>query len=259
MSSDPQKCVSDLLTKAGALCDTAKTAERNRHTLDGSGYYGTRLHKQLIEMAETEAGFVEVVKASGLKDSLPELRAYIDTIQSVTPKGKERQDAMRALERMCHSKVIPAIKSATLPPTPTTEKVLLKSVVIPTKDNYLIGVVVQANACYEARCFDAAAVMIRKLIESLIISVYEANNKASEIKNHSTGDFFMLADLVSALLGASHWSLGRDTKATLPKVKQLGDRSAHSRRYLATKPDVDAVTQGLRVAVDELLHLAKLK
>jgi hypothetical protein len=100
--------------------------------------------------------------------------------------------------------------------------------------------------------------MIRKFIEVIIIEVYEAHGKAAEIKDGG-GDFLTLRDLITKILTQTYWSLGRETKKELPNVKSLGDRSAHGRRYLATKQDVDKLIPGLRVVVDDLLHLANLK
>jgi hypothetical protein len=100
--------------------------------------------------------------------------------------------------------------------------------------------------------------MIRKFVEILIIEVYEAHDKAAEIK-HPGGNFFMLSDLIATILKDSAWNLGRETKECLPPIKKMGDQAAHNRRYVATKSDVDKVLSGLRVAADELLHLAKLK
>jgi len=100
--------------------------------------------------------------------------------------------------------------------------------------------------------------MIRKFVEILIIEVYEAQHKASDIKG-GNGDFFMLGDLVSSILKETSWNLSRETKRVLPEIKSLGDRSAHNRRYIAKKADVDKVIPGLRVLADDLLHLGKLK
>ncbi|MEH2141633.1 hypothetical protein [Nostoc sp.] len=58
---------------------------------------------------------------------------------------------------------------------------------------------------------------------------------------------------------SNSWNLGRETKQALPLIKNLGDRSAHSRRFLAKKQDIDKIVPGLRVVVDELLHLGGLK
>lgn len=140
---------------------------------------------------------------------------------------------------------------------PTTEQVLPKSVVANTR-GYYERVIQQANGCYERQWFDACSVMIRKFVEILIIEVYEANGKTHEIKD-ANNDFLMLRDLITTMLSDTTWNLGRETKKSLPDIKLMGDRSAHMRRYLATKGDVDKVIPGLRVIADELLHLAKLK
>jgi hypothetical protein len=42
-------------------------------------------------------------------------------------------------------------------------------------------------------------------------------------------------------------------------MKELGDRSAHNRHYVAKKADVDGLRSGLRVTVDDLLNQAGLK
>jgi hypothetical protein len=53
--------------------------------------------------------------------------------------------------------------------------------------------------------------------------------------------------------------LGRDSKKTLTTIKEIGDRSAHNRRYNAVKADLEKVESGTRVAVDELIALANLR
>ena len=40
---------------------------------------------------------------------------------------------------------------------------------------------------------------------------------------------------------------------------ELGDRSAHNRRYSAVKADLDKVQSGVRVAVDEMIALSDLR
>jgi hypothetical protein len=91
----------------------------------------------------------------------------------------------------------------------------------------------------------------------LIIAVYEEAKRPDDIKHK--GEFMMLSHLVDAILNDTAFNLGRETKKALPEIKSLGDRSAHTRRYLATQPDVDKLLPGLRVVADELLHLAKFK
>ncbi len=141
--------------------------------------------------------------------------------------------------------------------TPKTEHVLPLAVVQGTR-GYLERIILQANGCYEREWFDACAVMIRRFTETMIIEVYEAHGKAAEIKD-SNGDFLMLRDIITKVLNDPAWTLQRETKKVLPEIKLLGDSSAHARRFIAKKPDVDKVLPGFRIAAEDLLQLANLK
>jgi hypothetical protein len=121
-----------------------------------------------------------------------------------------------------------------LPPSegtkPTGEHVLAFSHVRGTRI-YIERVVNQINGCYEKGWFDGCAVMMRRLIETLIIECFETAKIADKIKDPRTGDFFYLKDLIDKALQEPSWNLGRNTKQALPKLKSVGDQSAHSRRY----------------------------
>ena len=106
--------------------------------------------------------------------------------------------------------------------------------------------------------YDASAVMIRRLIETLIIEVFEKHGIASKIQN-SSGDFLFLKDLISTLLSEKAWNLSRNARAALPRLKDVGDMSAHSRRFIAQRQDIDKLISDLRVIVQELVTLAHLK
>lgn len=136
--------------------------------------------------------------------------------------------------------------------------VLAKSLTRGTR-GYIEKVANQINGCYERGWFDGCAVMIRRLVETLIIEVYEHKGVASEIKDPNSGDFLFLRDLIGKLLSSNHWNIGRLTRRMLPMLKDVGDKSAHSRRYNANKQDIDSIKGALRDVVQELLYLANLK
>lgn len=140
---------------------------------------------------------------------------------------------------------------------PESEQVLSHSFVRGTR-GYIEKIVYQVNGAYEHGWFDACAVMIRRLLETLIIEAFEHHGIATQIKNTS-GDFLYLRDLISKTLSEPTWNLSRNTKAALPRLKDIGDKSAHSRRYVAHKSDVKDIIPDLRVAVQELAFLAGLK
>lgn len=140
---------------------------------------------------------------------------------------------------------------------PKNQAVLPHALVKNTR-GYIERVVYQINGSYEKGWFDACAVMMRRLLETLIIEVFEKFKIANKIKN-SNGDFLYLADLISATLREPSWNIGRNTKSALPKLKNIGDQSAHSRRFNAHREDIDKILPDFRTSSQELLYLAKLK
>lgn len=137
------------------------------------------------------------------------------------------------------------------------EPVIYFSLVRNTR-GYLERVVHQINGSYANGWYDASAVMIRRLVETLIIEAFEKHGIASKIQNAS-GDFLYLRDLISALVAETAWNLSRNAKAALPRLKDVGDMSAHSRRFIAQRQDIDKLMGDLRVVVQELVTLAHLK
>jgi hypothetical protein len=106
--------------------------------------------------------------------------------------------------------------------------------------------------------FDASLVMVRKLVEILIIECFEKHKLSDSIKDKN-GDFFYLSDLISRLLSESKWNITRNTKQSLPRIKKFGDLSAHNRRFIAGKTDLDSIKDDLRVTIQELLILIDYK
>jgi hypothetical protein len=121
----------------------------------------------------------------------------------------------------------------------------------------MVNVGIQMNGSFNFGWCDAAAVMMRRLLETVIIEAFEAHGLDANIKNDQ-GEFYQLTDLVSAAVGESSWNLSRNTKKALPKLKDVGHLSAHSRRYNAQKTEIEALATDARVAIQEFLHLANL-
>jgi hypothetical protein len=94
-------------------------------------------------------------------------------------------------------------------------------------------------------------------LETLIIEVYEHCGRAGAIQG-SDGHFLMLNGLVNVFENDKAFNIGRNGLKGLRDFKTLGDLSAHNRRFNAHKEDIDRVRDGLRVAVQELAHLAAL-
>ncbi len=148
------------------------------------------------------------------------------------------------------------VLSGVVTEVPTDSQFLSQEVWRPTR-GYIEKVCVQLNGAIHEAFYDCAAVMIRRVIETLIIEAFENLNRESEIMQ-TDGNYFMLGKLVEAANGRGGLTLGRDAKEGLKKIKKLGDRSAHNRRYNAKKTDIDKVQDSLRIAFEELANLAEL-
>ena len=138
-----------------------------------------------------------------------------------------------------------------------TQPVIMVSLVRGTR-GYIEKVSNQINGAYEKGWYDACAVMLRRLIETLIIETFEHHEIASRIQNRA-GDFFYLRDLIDKTLAETSWNLSRNTKQALPKLKDVGDKSAHSRRYVAQRGDIQPLIVDIRTVVQELTYLSGLK
>lgn len=141
--------------------------------------------------------------------------------------------------------------------TSERQSVILRSLVRSTR-SYVERIANQINGAYENGWYDACAVMIRRMIETLIIECFEKHKISERIKN-GAGDFFYLRDLIDKTLEEKNWNLGRNTKQALRKLKDVGDKSAHSRRFIAQRGDIQPLLPEIRAAVQELLLLSELK
>ncbi|MEZ4677139.1 MAG: DUF4145 domain-containing protein [Caldilineaceae bacterium] len=246
------------LTYCNEICSVTKTAFKNKKSLSGSNFYGNKFHDLLVEISRLEIGIRKLIVASGLENCEEEkFSPYLNTLKSPATPSAKKTDSLKQLRLFFKSELLPRLEGLKANHVPESEQVLPMTVVQNTR-GYIERIALQANGCYEHQWYDACAVMIRRLVETLIIQLYEAKGKAPEIQDKD-GNFSMLNVLVNKITTDTSWNLGRETKAALPLLKSVGDRSAHNRHYLANKADIDKVLPGLRVTVDDLLHLSGLK
>jgi len=168
--------------------------------------------------------------------------------------AREALEIAKGISREAPRRYIPPKEAV----KPESEGVLPAELIADTR-GYLERVATQINGAYEKGWYDACAVMMRRLLETLIIETFEARGIAATIKDQQTGDFIALGGLIDATLRESSWNLGRTTKKALPKLKKLGDLSAHSRRYNARQDDIGRIREDFRLVCEELLYLANLR
>ena len=122
---------------------------------------------------------------------------------------------------------------------------------------YLERTAKEVLLCYDMHLYNACLVMVRRLLESLIIEIFEFYKVQSRIKD-KRGNFKFCGDLIDELLAEKDlWTIGRNATKALPAIKSLGDMCAHNRRFNACKADVDKNKDGLRIILEELVHLGQ--
>jgi hypothetical protein len=250
-----KQLVAAFVVGAEALNEIARTAARNRQSIASSGPYGQRFHKEVVKLTGVEKLITPILHLIDGFDPASVLN-HLSVLKSTSSSMRQRDEARKSVRLICETEIIPNLSNLSSPTQPTAEPVLAAAV-LAKAHTYLQRTLLQANGTYEKRWFDASSVMIRKLVENLIIDVYEHHGKQAEAQKD--GEYFMLNGLVTALLSQKHWTLQRETKKSLPEIKKLGDRAAHNRRYEATRQDIDQILPGLRATVDDLLHLSGQK
>lgn len=120
---------------------------------------------------------------------------------------------------------------------------------------YLVSLVEQINGNYTYGFYDGTAVLMRRMMESLIISSFEKKKKEAQIRD-ADGNFFMLRDLISQAKNPSNFRLSRGMGEVMDLIKDLGDTAAHNRSYITKKTDIDIVQNKFRRLIEELCVLA---
>ena len=236
----------------------AKTAKRHRHPLTGGGFYATKFAES---HAEAVTSFQDLTRKSteigdsNLDKAVGELKQQIEIFFDPSTDAKIRGQTKQTILFRLKAHVLPALSKASSH-TPS-DKFFPIELVKGTRP-YIEKVALQACGSYDLGWYDAAAVMARRLLETLIIELYEAKGLDQKLKKPDSA-FHYLTGLISVLLGETVFNLGRNTKKALPRLKDLGDQSAHSRRYIARQQDLDALKRDLRVAIEELVHLTGYK
>lgn len=231
---------------ARAALDVAKKAKKNNKGLNGDNFYANKL--ATIRADATNA--FRLLSSVGGQETATVAKQIEVTFAADTP-SKQRTLAARELEfnlkTHWHGKNVPREDEGLFP----------LSILSDAKRGYLVTIGRQMNGCFTSGWYDAASVMMRRLIEIAIIGAFEGKALASKITDKS-GNYFQLSDLITKTLAETAWKLSRNAIKALPLLRDVGHMSAHGRYFTAKKEDVEALKPGCRVVVEELLHHAGL-
>lgn len=117
---------------------------------------------------------------------------------------------------------------------------------------YIISIAKEMIRSYDCGHYNATLVLMRKLIETLIIECFERYGIDDQIKD-ANETFYYLSDLIPKFASSQKWNSSRNIDDSIKKVKKYGDLSAHNRRFLAKKSDIDNFKFELRQSVQEII------
>lgn len=237
----------------------AKTAKRNKKSLKGDGHYAKKFLNLKAESKLVYKNLKKILEKKIEKPALlfKQISDNLDIIFDENSSIKMRTDAVSKISLTYKTEVAPHFEKNN---DFVYSDNLFPLELVENTRSYIEKIAKQASGCYDNEWYDACAVMIRRLLETLIIECFESQKIPKKIKN-SDDNFFYLDELIKRFLKEEpkSWNISRNAKQHLLKLKRIGDQSAHSRYFTANKQDIDQGKEGVRILIQELLHISKLK
>lgn len=125
------------------------------------------------------------------------------------------------------------------------------------KRNYVDRLITQINHSYAYNCYDACAVLMRRLFEVLLVLSYQHLGIDGEIKDSTGVGYIMLDGIVKNAKNNAVLKLSR-IKKEFDTFRMVGNFSAHNITYTAGKKDIDDIKLNYRVMLEELYNKAGL-
>jgi hypothetical protein len=236
--------------------NTANQAKQNKKSLTGNTPNAERFH---TARTQTMRAFKEIqstispVANDGLERTLNDVEKELSYFFDPRTSIADRRDLRRHIEMLAKSEIEPTIKSVN-----RIETEFIPIEIVDGSRGYVVNVTRQANRCFQNDSFDACGVMVRRLLETLIIEVFEKKGIAEKIKD-SSGNFFMFTDLVSKLINTPETPVGRATKKELSTIATVLNNCAHSRTFNISKTQLVQYQAFVVIAVQELMGLWDVK
>jgi len=235
-----------LVNLSRAALDVTKKAKRNSKGLNSDNFYANKLATLRADATNTLSTLVQ--PSPGDTSALAEL---VELVFSATATPQTR---LKAFQDLSHN--LRTIWRSN--PVPTEDQGLFPlSVLTQANRGYLVTIGRQMNGCFTSGWYDGAAVMMRRLLEIALIEAFEAQGLSEKAKDKN-GNYLHLTDLISVALGEKAWALSRNSRKSLPALRDIGHRSAHGRYFIARKEDLETLRSDFRVVLEEFLHHARL-
>lgn len=125
------------------------------------------------------------------------------------------------------------------------------------KRNFLDRLIQQINFSYGNNCYDACAVLMRRLFEVLLVLSYQNKGIEADITN-ADGSHKMLEAIVKNAVQNKGLGVPSRIAKNFDAFREVGNNSAHSITYTAGKQDIDTIARDYRVMLEDLYNRAGL-
>ncbi len=122
---------------------------------------------------------------------------------------------------------------------------------------YLLRLAKQINASYENNIFDGISLLMRRLLEILLILVFQKNGIETDIID-GDGAYYSLKTLINKATSTKLIGLSPSTKKSIDQFRELGNLSAHRIQFNCRQDDIRPLKIEYRAICEELLYKAGL-
>ena len=249
--------LADFIAKTDELLSICQTVKKGNVSLKSHKFYAP---KGRTAYAELQIAY-DALAAAHPVDQFPKLKGHLEEIEHdmATVEDSFPDNVRSLITSLAHIKLIAssdlhvALKALGAAPR---KAVTIASEFIPNEllENHADvhkKILWEINVCFDKECYNAAAILIRRLVESLLVLAFEARNATSKIKNKD-GDFMTLQGIIGQATASQELKLSRNAKEGLPKLKFFGDLGAHNPHARVRKGDLEKVHEAVRVTIEEL-------
>lgn len=253
MSTGDTQNILEIIDSANEIL---KTAKKGHNSIRGDNHYARKFVSNHANAKKAIQLLVMQYNSKKAKNILKKISIETEKFFDPYISEKERKEASKKILRLYKTELELEFEKSK---NPQVSNDLFPLELLYNTRGYLEKIGIQAAGAFDNGWYDAAAVMIRRLLETLIIECFEAHKIAKKIKEKN-GDFFYLKGLIVKLLAENgkSWNLSKNCRKSIPAIKKIGDQSAHSRFFTAKKPDIDKIKGDLRIVIEELLIISKL-
>jgi hypothetical protein len=239
-----------LLSEAESIIRQAKHSKKS---VMGDNGYADRFHiaqAQAMRIFREMQNQIAITADGALSRTMNDVEKELGYFFDPKTPAADRRELRRHIDMLVVSEIEPAVKAAK---SLGSEFIPLE--IVNGTRGYLVNVTKQVNGCFQTDyCFDACGVMLRRLLETLIIEVFEKKGLQDRILD-PRGNYLMFTDLVAKLINSPETPVGRTTKKELPVIANVLNNCAHNRTFNISKTQLVSFQATLIISIQELIAL----